>query len=110
MPLVVFALSKQEDAQAKDDNDECNEDCETFCQSDLMSFAWQIARGMVRKTVLLYSATILTGVTQTKLTNHKAERKQYRFQHLFQPMKCREQSNEISKEKRVGIYCFRFVL
>ena len=32
----------------EDDNQECDEDCELFCPLDLMSFAWQIARGMVR--------------------------------------------------------------
>ena len=32
----------------KDNNQECDEDCELFCPLDLMSFAWQIARGMVR--------------------------------------------------------------
>ena len=28
-------------------SDECDEGCYTFCSSDLLSFAWQIARGMV---------------------------------------------------------------
>ena len=33
----------------KANNQECDEDCELFCPADLMSFAWQIARGMVRR-------------------------------------------------------------
>ena len=46
--MVVFSSSNQKnDASAKTIDDECDEDCESFHPSDLMSFAWQIARGMV---------------------------------------------------------------
>ncbi|XP_078371996.1 uncharacterized protein LOC144655586 [Oculina patagonica] len=46
-PLVAFAVSQQkEDAPTEKQGDECSEDCESFHPADLMSFAWQIARGM----------------------------------------------------------------
>ncbi len=51
IPLVVFSASGQEeDALAEKKDEECSEDCESFHPADLMSFAWQIARGMVSKT------------------------------------------------------------
>ena len=51
IPLVVLSASgREEDTPAEKKDDECNEDCESFYPADLMSFAWQIARGMVRKT------------------------------------------------------------
>ncbi|KAL9972466.1 hypothetical protein ACROYT_G018772 [Oculina patagonica] len=47
IPLVVFSASGQEeDAPVEKKDDECSEDCESFHPADLMSFAWQIARGM----------------------------------------------------------------
>ena len=50
IPMVVFSASGQEgDAATEQKDDECSEDCESFNPADLMSFAWQIARGMVRK-------------------------------------------------------------
>ena len=45
-------MPPEDDNQVFDDkanNQECDEDCELFCPADLMSFAWQIARGMVRR-------------------------------------------------------------
>ena len=42
----------EDDNQVFDDKantQECDEDCELFRAADLMSFAWQIARGMVRR-------------------------------------------------------------
>ena len=53
IPLVVLSESGQEeDAQTEKEDDECSEDCESFYPNDLMSFAWQIARGMVNKTFI----------------------------------------------------------
>ncbi|XP_078372013.1 uncharacterized protein LOC144655597 [Oculina patagonica] len=47
IPLVVFSASGQEeDAPTEKKDDECSEDCDSFHPADLMSFAWQIARGM----------------------------------------------------------------
>lgn len=46
-PLVVFSESGQGgDSIPVTTDDECDEDCESFNPGDLMSFAWQIARGM----------------------------------------------------------------
>jgi len=42
-------LSNKEDVPAVKTDDECDEDCESFDPADLVKFAWQIARGMVRK-------------------------------------------------------------
>ena len=48
IPMTVFWSSIQEEnAAPKTDEKECDNDCETFHPSDAMSFAWQIARGMV---------------------------------------------------------------
>ena len=41
IPMVAFSSSNQ------DDDDQCDEDCDSFDSSDLLKFAWQIARGMV---------------------------------------------------------------
>ncbi|KAJ7383416.1 hypothetical protein OS493_028092 [Desmophyllum pertusum] len=47
IPLLVFSASGQDgDATTEQKDDECSEDCESFNPADLMSFAWQIARGM----------------------------------------------------------------
>ena len=48
IPMTVFWSSIQEEnAAPKTDEKECDNDCETFHPTDAMSFAWQIARGMV---------------------------------------------------------------
>ena len=53
IPLVVLSASgPKEDAPTGKEDDECKEDCESFYPTDLMSFAWQIARGMVNKTFI----------------------------------------------------------
>lgn len=60
VPLVAFSASKQEgDASIEKRGDECSADCESFHPADLLSFAWQIARGMVSTT----STTITTTAT-----------------------------------------------
>ena len=49
IPLVTFRETKKEgDSSIEKRDDGCGEDCESFQPSDLLSFAWQIARGMVR--------------------------------------------------------------
>lgn len=47
IPLVVFSEPHQQDAPTEKIDNDCDEDCESFYPADLMSFAWQIARGMV---------------------------------------------------------------
>ena len=50
IPMVVFsAASPSGEASTEMTEDECDEDCDSFDPADLMKFAWQIARGMVRK-------------------------------------------------------------
>ena len=50
LPMVVFsAASPSGEASTEMTDDECDEDCDSFDPADLMKFAWQIARGMVRK-------------------------------------------------------------
>ena len=44
---IVSGVNNEEDTTIEENDDECDEDCESFCPVDLMSFAWQIARGMV---------------------------------------------------------------
>ena len=44
---VFWSSIQEEDAAPKTDDKECDNDCETFHPTDAMSFAWQIARGMV---------------------------------------------------------------
>ena len=48
-PMVVFSELNQQgqNLSAENSNQDCDEDCESFFPIDLMSFAWQIARGMV---------------------------------------------------------------
>ena len=61
IPLIVFSTSTQEeDAPTKTTDDECDEDCESFNSADLMTFAWQIARGMVGTKFILYQRTNLS--------------------------------------------------
>ena len=62
VPYEVLSESEEEDdATDSEKDDECDEDCESFYPSDLMSFAWQIARGMVsaslRKHPTFHDAT-----------------------------------------------------
>lgn len=48
IPLVTFRGPKmEEDSSIEKTDDGCVEDCESFHPADLLSFAWQIARGMV---------------------------------------------------------------
>ena len=54
IPLVVFSTAEAEGAlgtSGKTD-EECSVDCESFVPADLLSFAWQIAGGMVRRSCL----------------------------------------------------------
>ena len=44
---VFWSSIQEENAAPKTDDKECDNDCETFHPTDAMSFAWQIARGMV---------------------------------------------------------------
>ena len=44
---VFWSSIQEENAAPKTDEKECDNNCETFHPSDAMSFAWQIARGMV---------------------------------------------------------------
>ena len=53
IPMLVLSASDQEKGVPTEaTDDECDDDCESFYPSDLMSFARQIARGMVRKIVI----------------------------------------------------------
>ena len=53
IPLVVFSSSEEAtDGTSGKTNDECSVDCESFIPADLLSFAWQIAGGMVSETGL----------------------------------------------------------
>ncbi|XP_078371879.1 receptor-type tyrosine-protein phosphatase F-like isoform X3 [Oculina patagonica] len=47
VPLVAFSPTKQERDDTTKRDDECSEDCESFHPADLLSFSWQIVRGMV---------------------------------------------------------------
>ena len=48
IPLVTFGETKTEgDSSVERRDDGCREDCESFHPADLLSFHWQIARGMV---------------------------------------------------------------
>ena len=50
IPMVVFSATRpSREASTEMTDDECDEDCDSFDPADLMKFAWQIARGMVRK-------------------------------------------------------------
>ena len=57
---VFWSSIQEENAAPKTDGKECDNDCETFHPTDAMSFAWQIARGMVGciswKNMTCYSA------------------------------------------------------
>ena len=48
--MVVFSTASQsEEGPTEMTDDECDQDCDSFDRADVMKFAWQIARGMVRK-------------------------------------------------------------
>ena len=52
IPLVPLSASSEQEEDTpteKKSGGECSEDCELFHPADLLSFAWQIARGMVSK-------------------------------------------------------------
>ena len=49
IPLSASSGKKEEDPTKKNRGGQCSEDCELFYPADLLSFAWQIARGMVSK-------------------------------------------------------------
>ena len=52
IPLVAFSTSRHEgDASIEENDEECCADCESFHPEDLLSFAWQIVRGMVSRIV-----------------------------------------------------------
>ena len=56
IPLIVFSESNPaEDAEAptQRSSDECDKDCDSFESLDVLKFAWQIAKGMVRKSQIL---------------------------------------------------------
>lgn len=48
-PLEFSAANQEEDAPV---DDECDEDCESLNPVDPMTFAWQIARGMVSELII----------------------------------------------------------
>ena len=55
IPLVTFRETKMErDSSNEKTDDGCGEDCESFHPADLLSFAWQIARGMVSPLCFLF--------------------------------------------------------
>lgn len=55
IPLVTFRETKTEgDSSIENRNDGCREDCESFHPADLLSFHWQIARGMVSEKTATY--------------------------------------------------------
>ena len=58
IPMIVFSPSNEgEDAARETAVDECDDDCESFTPTDLMTFAWQIARGMVRISLCINKLT-----------------------------------------------------
>ncbi len=60
-PLVAFSASKLEgNVPVEKRDDECSADCESFHPADLLSFAWQIARGMASETFLIKKTTMIT--------------------------------------------------
>ena len=53
VPLVTFRETRNDGDSSFDKRDDgCVEDCESFHPADLLSFAWQIARGMVSEVHL----------------------------------------------------------
>ena len=51
LPLSASLGQKGETQIEKKGGGECSEDCQFFHPADLLSFAWQIARGMVSKII-----------------------------------------------------------
>ena len=51
--VQIHFLFVQLDELAENTGDECDYDCESFIPFDLMSFARQVARGMVRNVLSL---------------------------------------------------------
>ena len=51
--MQIHFLFVQLDELAENTGDECDYDCESFISFDLMSFARQVARGMVRNVLSL---------------------------------------------------------
>ena len=48
-PQVVFSIElPRGDVLTEKKDEECSDDCESFVPADLLSLAWQIAKGMVR--------------------------------------------------------------
>ena len=56
---VFWSSIQEENAAPKTDEKECDNDCETFHPTDAMSFAWQIARGII--LILLCLLETVTG-------------------------------------------------
>ena len=51
--MIVFSASDQAEgaeAPTQTSDDECDKDCDSFESLDVLKFAWQIAKGMVRKS------------------------------------------------------------
>ena len=54
--MIVFSSADEREgalASAETTDDECDTDCESFGPTDLLRFAWQIARGMVSKILFI---------------------------------------------------------
>ena len=47
IPMLLISPSNQKEDVPTEKTNECDEDCESFKPADLLTFAWQIARGMV---------------------------------------------------------------
>jgi hypothetical protein len=74
IPLVTLSASSGPEGDApteKKGRDKCSEDCELFYPTDLLSFAWQIARGMVSETC---TETHLASFVRAPLTSFKKVR------------------------------------
>ena len=56
IPMTVFSPADEREgalASAETTDDEWDTDCESFGPTDLLRFAWQIARGMVSKILFI---------------------------------------------------------
>ena len=63
IPLVAFTEPRKEgDSSIEKTDDGCVEDCESFHPADLLSFAWQIARGMVSAKTTTVQLFVYKGV------------------------------------------------
>lgn len=55
IPLMTFRETRNDGDSSIDKRDDgCVEDCESFHPADLLSFAWQIARGMVSENTATF--------------------------------------------------------